>query len=310
MLQKLSWQDEARFEALSAAWRAHFEDDAQFAAWRQAIRTGMFIGRFVCWVTDAAGLLLERHDRCLTILATDGAWDGEALREVFTRLMDEAEVIMFDPAIAPDWLPQLEPLGFRGFERRTFVQAVQRAYLQPMPPTHLSLTPWEPRFTAPVAALLAEANAGTLDGLFLTMPLLPTPAACEQTLTRLLEGGEGQFLPWASVVALDGEKLVGVLLAVETGDRQATLFEIAITPEARGQNLSRRLVQAYQRAIIARGYTELQFLTTSENPQVHRLFLPEEIIRQETNRGAYWLRARESSAAASAEAASTPPPSA
>jgi GNAT superfamily N-acetyltransferase len=151
----------------------------------------------------------------------------------------------------------------------------------------LTLGPWE---AAPeLLERLAAAREGSLDGVFLTSPQAPTREACLAAYQKALADPARPLLPWASFVAyLDGRP-VGLLLCVQGNhERQGLLFDLFADPEARGQGVGRALVGAMQQALVARGYTENMFLAASDNGPVHRLFTPDQIVRQDETHGAWW----------------------
>ncbi|MOA03876.1 putative acetyltransferase [compost metagenome] len=241
-----------------------------------------------------SGLLLEGSKEHRTVLAALGEPTETEIFRLMEAVQQRASAITFDEETGAEWLQPLAPLGFKPFARQTFVQAQSLVEFRELAPTPLILEAWDDRHREAIVELLATANAGTLDGLFLTMPEWPSLAVCAQVLDDLLAGREGHFLPWASFVAREGEALRGVILAVESEPgRQALLFDLAVHPRARGQNLSRRLVHTMQRALIDRGFAELLFMTMAENTPVQRLFRREEIVGYEESRGGYWIRPAE-----------------
>lgn len=295
-LRPLSWQEGGLLLLLLDELAPHFPDAEAFSGWKDSLLAGLMLGRnaFVgLWEDDepVAGLLLEGSPAHRTVLAAVGPLDEHTLPAVMAAVQARTSAITYDESTGPDWLPMLAPLGFEAFARQTFVQAQDRVAFRELPETTLIIEPWADRHREPVVKLLAEANAGTLDGLFLTMPEWPTPEACARVLDATLAGQEGHFMPWASFVAREGEAFRGVILAVEAEPgRQVLLFDLAVHPAARGQNLSRRLVHTMQRAMIERGYAELLFMTMAENTPVQRLFRREEIVRYEEARGGYWIQ--------------------
>lgn len=275
----------------------HFPSPDAYAAWRDHAVAGLLIGRtgfMGVWEDDAlvGGLLIEGAKAHRTVLAALGKVTPEALVAAMAALQTRTSAITFAEETGPDWAPLLAPLGFKPFTRQTFVQGQSLVEYRELPETPLIIETWDDRHREAVVPLLAGANAGTLDGLFLTMPEWPTVEACTRVLDALLGGEEGAFLPWSSFTAREGDELRGVLLAVESAPKQALLFELVVHPAARGQNLSRRLVHAMQRALAAHGYDELLFLTVGENAPVHKLFRREEIIRYEESHGGYWIAAQ------------------
>lgn len=300
-IRPLSWQEGGLFAPLLEELAGLFPTPAAFAAWREAVLAGLMIGRYAfigLWDAHSeaprAGLLLEGSKDHRTVIAELGTLEGSELNAVMGVLQGRTRAVTFDADLGADWAERLEPLGFKPFVRQTFVQDQALVEYRDVPEGSLVLEPWDDSHREPVVALLAAANAGTLDGLFLTMPDWPSPEACAAALDTMLSGREGHFLPWASFVAREGEAFRGVILGVESEPgRQALLFDLAVHPAARGQNLSRRLVHAQQRALVAHGFSELLFMTMAENTPVQRLFRREEIVKYEESRGGYWIRPTE-----------------
>jgi ribosomal protein S18 acetylase RimI-like enzyme len=293
-VRPLSWQEggllASRLEELSP----HFPSAEAFAAWRDSAVAGLIIGRtgfMGVWEHDSlvGGLLLEGSKAHRTVMAVLGTVSPEALVAAMAELQNRTSAITYAEETGPDWPALLAPLGFKTFSRQTFVQEQALVEFRELPETPLVVETWDDRHRDEVVKLLATANVGSLDGLFLTMPEWPTAEACARVLDALLAGQEGKFLPACSFTAREGDALRGVLLAVESAPQQALLFDLAVHPAARGQNLSRRLVHAMQRAMAAQGYTELLFLTMAENTPVQKLFRREEIVRYEESNGGYWI---------------------
>lgn len=295
-IRPLSWQEGGLLLPLLAPLAPQFPSPEAFSLWTDGLLASLMIGRMaVMGAWDEAellgGLLLEGSREHRTVLASLGALEDDMLPRLFAALQTRTSAVTFDAETGPDWLGALAPLGFKPFVRQTFVQDLSIVDFRDLPETTLDVRPWDDGDRQAVVALLATANVGTLDGLFLTMPEWPSEAACARVLDALLAGGDGRFLPQASFVAREGAALRGVVLAVESEPaRQALLFDLAVHPAARGQNLSRRLVHTMQRALMAVGYRELLFMTMAENTPVQHLFRREEIVGLEESRGGYWIR--------------------
>lgn len=281
---------------LLAPFAPQFPSPEAFSGWTDGLVASLMFGKAAVmglW-DDAAlvgGLLLEGSREHRTVLAALGTVTDADLTRLMAALQARTSAITYDADTGPTWQEPLAPLGFQPFVRQTFVQELARVEFRDLPDTAVALTPWEDGDREAIVALLATANVGTLDGLFLTMPEWPSETACAGVLDALLAGTDGRFLPWASFVAREGEALRGVILAIESEPgRQALLFDLAVHPAARGQNLSRRLVHTMQRALVAHGFSELLFMTMAENTPVQRLFRREEIVRLDESAGGYWIR--------------------
>jgi ribosomal protein S18 acetylase RimI-like enzyme len=295
-IRPLSWQEGGLLPPLLAPFAPQFPSAEAFTGWTEGLIAWLMTSKVAVmglWDDQAlvGGLLLEGSREHRTVLATLGAVTDADLTRLIEALQARTKAITYDTDTGPTWQSVLAPLGFRPFVRQTFVQDLGLVEFRDLPETALTLTPWKDSDREAIVALLATANVGTLDGLFLTMPEWPSEAACAGVLDALLAGTDGRFLPWASFVARDGAALRGVILAVESEPgRQALLFDLAVHPAARGQNLSRRLVHTMQRALLAHGFSELLFMTMAENTPVQHLFRREEIVRLEESGGGYWIR--------------------
>ncbi|MFN3431107.1 MAG: GNAT family N-acetyltransferase, partial [Candidatus Sericytochromatia bacterium] len=270
----------------------HFPARRDFELWR-AGALGAFIGGGVAFVgTAEGGWLLQGGEGLWVVTATLGSMDRSDLRRVFQVATTDAELLVWDEDVGEGWVKALADLGARPFVRQAYVQDLAEVAFREVPDQGITITPWgESGHREAAAALLVAANARNLEGVFLTAPKPPTAEHCEAALKRVLEGSQGAVLPWASGVATEGDREVGVLLCVQgEAAHQGVLFDLYVDPAARGKQLSRRLVAAMQRALLDRGYRENRFMTMGENAPVHRLFREEEIAEVEETRGGYWRR--------------------
>ena len=242
--------------------------------------------------TPEGGLLLQGGEGLWAVIATLGSMDERDLRAVFSALPDETRLVVWDEEVGAGWVGILGGLGVRPYVRQTYVQDLAHVEFRPVPDGGIRLEPFADSLRrAEALELLAVANADGLEGMFLTLPKPPTLENCRSALARVMAGEHGEILPWASFVALEGDRAIGTLLCVQ-GEHahQGVLFDLYVEPVARGRQLSRRLVAAMQGALLARGYRENRFLTMGANAPVHRLFREEEIVGFEETRGGYWQR--------------------
>lgn len=289
----LGWAELALLPPLLAPLSPQFPDAAAFEAWRTDLEAAVLDGRMgvqALWDGTAlvGGVLFQGRSLRL-LLAGLGEVATEGWRLAFAALRERSTGVVWDEDVGPGWAAAAADLGARTFVRRTLVQALRLAEITPPAPSGLALRPWAPGDAEPAAALIAAVNAGTLDGVFLTLPEAPSEDECRRVAAEVLAGSAGRFLPEASFVVEEAGEMRGVLLAVESAPGQATLHELAVHPAVRGRQAGRELVQAMQRSLIAAGWAEVKFLILGDNAPVHRLFRPEELVSQAESRGGYWL---------------------
>lgn len=290
-----SWLHWSERDALSSRLEAladTFDARQDYELWRAGI-LGALIGGGAAFVHTAySGWLLQGGDGYWGVVAGLGPLTAPELGAIFEAVQAESKLVIWDELEHQSWLPVLQPQGAKPFVRQHYVQEMAKAYIKPVPDDGLVLVPWDdPNHVAEALELLAGFNAESLEGLFLTLPLPPSLENCRKAYARVMEGEQGAVLPWASTVALEGDQVIGALLCVQgEHERQGMLFEVYVSPEARGRQLSRRHITAMQQALMARGYTEVGFLTMAANAPVHQLFREEEIVFFEETKGAYWSR--------------------
>lgn len=288
----LHWSERAALGDRLEALADQFDTRQHFELWRSGL-LGAFIGGGVGFVgTAEGGWLLQGGEGYWAVIASVGAMDAADLRAIFKAIQAEARLVVWDDEMHEGWPAILTDLGARPYVRQTYVQDLTRVAFPSVPDDGLRIVPYaESPDVEAALALLAEANADGLEGMFLTLPMPPTIEHCREALARVMAGAHGDVLNGASFVATEGDRVVGTLLCTQ-GDHahQGVLFDLYVDPAARGRQLSRRLVSAMQRALLDRGYTENRFLTMGENVPVHRLFRDEEIADVEETRGGYWRR--------------------
>lgn len=184
--------------------------------------------------------------------------------------------------------PALERTGFQRIERIDMVQEQARVPAAPLDvPAPYRLIDWESAYEPVAAHLLSESTLGTVDGLFLCFPDLPTPEACRARLQEIRSGRFGGFLPDVSAMVLDGDRLVGVLLATRSGPDEVFLYELALDREAQGRGLAPLLIRRIQAGARAHGLGGIRFMWCDLNRAVRKLF-PVETIVTET-REPWWI---------------------
>jgi GNAT superfamily N-acetyltransferase len=154
-------------------------------------------------------------------------------------------------------------------------------------PEPFRLIDWDAERDAEAASLLSASNQGTIDGLFLCLPELPTREACLARLASIREGHFGDFLPDVSAMVLEGERIVGLLLATRSGPDEVFLYELALGRDVQGRGLAPMLIRRLQEASRARGLKGIRFMWCDRNRAVRKLFPPETIVTE--TREPWWI---------------------
>ena len=198
-----------------------------------------------------------------------------------------------DPRTMAITLPAGYPplAGFRSVERWEHHFDLRFGPADPGPaPAGYRVEPWQDAHRAEAARLLAAANAGRVDGVFLTWPDPASPERCLALLDGFLAGSHGPFSPETSFMAFHGDRLAALTLVSLPSAEEALLFEIAAGFRHRGTGLAARLLDGIKATLRPRGYRTVRFLACGANAAVLALFRPEE-VRSERIDGAWmWLR--------------------
>lgn len=182
----------------------------------------------------------------------------------------------------------LSRMGFQRIERIDMLQEIRRVPPEPLGlPEGFCLVDWDMVRDAEAASLLSAGNQGTIDGLFLCFPEPPTSEACLARLKAIEDGHFGAFLPDVSAMILDGERLVGLLIATQSGPDEVFLYELALERSVQGRGLAPVLIRRLQEASRRRGLAGIRFMWCDFNRAVRRLFPPETIIAE--TRDPWWI---------------------
>lgn len=202
--------------------------------------------------------------------------------------------------------PTLQRHGFQRLERIDMLQELSRVPPAPLDvPEPFRLIDWNAERDAEAAGLLAASNQGTTDGLFLCFPELPTPEACLARVTAIRDGLFGEFLPDVSAMVLDGERIVGLLLATRSGPDEVFLYELALSRDVQGRGLAPMLIRRLQETSRVRGLQGIRFMWCDRNRAVRKLFPPETIVTE--TREPWWIWRSEAYRAARRKAPSVGP---
>ena len=229
--------------------------------------------------------------RVVTALYARDAGERDVLLEAAIALVQASDAMAL---LAPERLGTvdlaegLQGRGFQSIQRIDMLQEVARVPAAPVVmPSPFRLVDWDAAREPDAAALLSASNQGTIDGLFLCFPELPTPEACLGRLAAIREGQFGEFLPGVSAMVLDGDRLVGLLLATRSGPDEVFLYELALSRDVQGQGLAPVLIRRLQEATRARGLGGIRFMWCDFNRAVRKLFPPETIVTE--TRDPWWV---------------------
>lgn len=247
--------------------------------------------------------------RVLTALYTKDPADRQALLDAAIaplQLSSDVAALMAPERLGEVSLAEgLATLGFQRIERIDMVQELSRVPPAPVEvPEPFRLCDWDPARDPEAAVLLSRSNQGTIDGLFLCFPDLPDPAACLKRLSAIREGQFGEFLPDVSGMVLEGDRLVGLLLATRSGPKEVFLYELALRKEVQNRGLAPVLIRRLQEATRARGLEGIRFMWCDFNRSVRKLFPPASIMAE--SRDAWWVWRSEAYRASRRKAAEAP----
>jgi ribosomal protein S18 acetylase RimI-like enzyme len=270
-------------------------DADEFASWRTqlrfAARTGMLALVHVVGGADASPVVVAASrpaPRHRAILFGLGQACPEAMGAACRLLQQDAQLVTVTEDAGASWLEAAVAAGLTPVRHQVFVDHLDRIpdlALEPSPCP--GLAPWDDGGLEEAATLVAVGNAGTVPGLALCAPQVPTRTAIRDHM-RGLASPDGPLMREASFVYREGRVALGAVW-VTRSEEGPVLYELAVAPEARGRGLGRLLVRATQRALRAAGHAEMRFHTTDVNAPVHRLYGPGEVEPVTSWRAAWWM---------------------
>lgn len=159
--------------------------------------------------------------------------------------------------------PAFTALGFRRrFARRLMVAPVAKGPL----PSDVRLKPPEEGEVLRLTSFLKDAYQGHVEQAF----GMHTGSEEEwrQYVGELFKGGSGQYLPDASFVALEADRVVGAIV-VTYWMGAPLVAELGVAKDRRGRGLGRALLQAAMNRLADRGESQLAlFVTVGNNPAI------------------------------------------
>ncbi len=162
--------------------------------------------------------------------------------------------------------PDFSAIGFRRqFARIRMEAPTQRRLLPPA----LSLRPPEEKEIAGLAKFLMEVYDGHFEQRF-GMHVGPEPEWREY-VAATLKGDVGQFLPDASFVHLECERIVGAVLITHWMG-MPLVAELGVSKDRRGKGLARALLQAAMNRLVDRDEPRIALYATVGNDPAIRLY--------------------------------------
>ncbi|MEB3330226.1 MAG: GNAT family N-acetyltransferase [Candidatus Sericytochromatia bacterium] len=267
-------------------------DAGEFASWRSqlllAARTGLLSlihvpgGRGLPPAVVAASRPAPGHRAILFGLGPARPAVVQAVHQVLRR---DAQLVTITEEAGVAWLEAAVGAGYSPLRHQVFVDHLDRIPNEALDgPLEPAISPWEDE---DAAALVAAANAGTVSGLVLCAPQVPTRSGIRDHVRSLASEG-GALMREASFVLREAGVALGAVV-VTRSEQGPVLYELAVAPEARGRGLGRVLVRAAQRALRAAGHAEMRFHTTDTNAPVHRLYGAGEVELVASWRTACWM---------------------
>jgi ribosomal protein S18 acetylase RimI-like enzyme len=239
-----------------------------------------------CFGTDES-LLVTTDEPWRLVLA--GAGPEGALLALLEVVRGESEALLWDEETLPLAPSALSARGYEVVLRQSFLQDLERLADDSLPEGGgVEYLPCEGRWVGPAKRLFGRTHAFSVEGLYSTMPTVPTAFACERVFAN---AWEDRLVPQAAFVAvLDGQVVGEVTANLVDGEAHPLLMTLAVDPSARGRGLSRGLVRRCQRGLRDAGYRAMRFLTTERNAPVHHLFTSGEITETTVTRA--WFTRR------------------
>jgi hypothetical protein len=284
------------FESFIQLKKDEFETEDSYNTYLSDIKQGLELGTLVFKAHDQTGLLYQISSPGLIQLDTFwGEFDLAAMKTLLLEVQAIAQVIMYDEKRFPGLGLMLGyDLKFVNYSRLRFIHplAPGRGFKLKQYPEHWLIRSWQESDLSQTIDLVVKSNTNTLGGLFLTLPQLPTANNLAQATQKIVTD---RLIPEASISVLDGDRVIGLLLCVDTSPldlpkQSAMLMEMVVAEEARGYQLSGHLVVGMEQALIGLGYPQVEYLTTGDNAPVLKLFDQDKLSLLEEEEGWIWQK--------------------
>lgn len=163
------------------------------------------------------------------------------------------------------YLDDFEALGFRPVFSRMRMEAVPQRF----PETDLPLKPPEEAEVPKLAHFLMEVYAGHLEQSYGMH--VGSEEDWRGYVTGLLRGDAGRFMPEASFVSLDGERLTGAIL-VSFWMEAPLVAELGVAPDRRRRGIARALLSMASTRLVALEEPRWALYVTEGNDPAIRLY--------------------------------------
>lgn len=162
--------------------------------------------------------------------------------------------------------PAFRAVGFRRWFARTRLEAPTAK--GPVPP-ELGLRPPEEPEVLGLTTFFMDAYDGHMEQAF-GMHVGPE-SEWRDYIAGLLKGDSGQFMPDASFVALEGDRLVGAILTTHWMETPL-VAELGVAKDRRGRGIGRALLQAVFNRLADRDMHRIALFVTVGNDPAIRLY--------------------------------------
>ncbi len=228
-----------------------------------AVRDEQAIG-VAAWYSDS-------YAGHIALLHTLTGESPDVTRALLSQAMDELrgadespEIYAELPALPPPVVALLKGYGFVAARRDIMCARTVDTPPLVVPPGY-RLTAWQQECLEDAAAVIYQANVGTLDAQII--PELRSLTTTRRIVWQTLDGRYGRFDREASGLALAADAtVVGVALVTRRASRQGFTAEICVLPGHQGRGLGRALMRRMHAVLAASGLTESMLGVTEGNP--------------------------------------------
>lgn len=162
--------------------------------------------------------------------------------------------------------PAFAAIGFtRWFARLRMEAPTTRGSV----PADLGLRPPEEPEVAKLTSFFMDVYAGHMEQAFGMH--VGSEADWREYMTALLKGASGRFMPDASFVALDSDRIVGAILTTDWMETPL-IAEIGVAKDRRGRGLGRALLQRTLNRLVDLDMPRLGLFVTEGNDPAIRLY--------------------------------------
>lgn len=191
----------------------------------------------------------------------------DAVRQQGVTRIESPCVCMYQP-----WLvPGFERAGFQTYWREFLRLDLHGQPLSPPPLALIQLEPWRGSHLDAAGAIMQAAYEATVDVEINT--LYRTVEGCGSVLDNILnQGGCGQLVTEASVLARHRGQAIGFVIVTEVAPQQGHLTQVAVLPAYQGQGIGRLLVRYSLAQLAMLRFDTLSLIVSRTNPRALRLY--------------------------------------